>query len=62
MRFSIDLVMLDKNSVLVGIRRNVRPWRAVFCAAGTKAVIETNVNEMDVLPGSRLELRSMDSI
>ena len=58
MRFSIDLVMLNKNYVVVGIRRSVRPWRAVICEAGTVVVIETNVNELDLLLGTRLELSS----
>jgi len=59
MRFSIDLVMLNKNYVVVGIRRSVRPWRAVICEAGTVVVIETNVNELNLLPGAGLVLRSV---
>ena len=58
MRFSIDLIMLNKYDVIVGIRRNVRPWRAVICQAGTVAIIETNVNELDLQLGAGLELRS----
>ena len=59
MRFSIDLLMLNKDYVVVGIRRNVRPWRAVICKAGTVAIIETNVSELDLQPGAILELKSV---
>jgi len=59
MRFSIDLLMLNKDHVVVGIRRNVRPWRAVVCQAGTVTIIETVVNELDLLPGVGPELRSV---
>ena len=57
MRFAIDVLSLDEDNVVVGVRRNVRPWRAVMCPAGTHRVIETNVNEVDVLPGMILEIR-----
>ena len=51
--------MLNKDHVVVGIRRNVRPWRAVVCQAGTVTIIETVVNELDLLPGVGPELRSV---
>jgi uncharacterized protein len=30
MRFPIDVVFLDRDGVVVGIRHNVAPWRAAF--------------------------------
>jgi len=41
MRFPIDLVMLDEDMEVVGIRSHVQPWRIILCAQGTKSVIET---------------------
>ena len=42
MRFSIDLVMLDDDMKVVGIRKQVQPWRIVLCVYRTKSVIETS--------------------
>ena len=39
MRFSIDVVFLDKNLHVLKVESHVRPWRAVGCR-GAKAVIE----------------------
>lgn len=54
MRFPIDLIMLGHDDSVIGVRRSVRPWRAVFCEPGTKKVIETSVGELDVELGRRI--------
>lgn len=54
MRFSIDVFMLDVDFVVLGIRRHVRPWRAVICQRGTTQVIEVNPDSVDVAIGCRL--------
>jgi uncharacterized membrane protein (UPF0127 family) len=44
MRFPIDVVFLDRNGVVVGIRHEVRPWRAAF-ARGGRSVLELSAGE-----------------
>ena len=56
MRFPIDVVMLDLDGNVLGTKNNVRPWRLVFCAAGTRAVLETNVGATALPVGSRLNV------
>jgi len=56
---TIELLMLNKDYMVVSIQRNVPPWRAVICQVETVAVLETNVNELDILPGVGLDLRSV---
>src|SRR6056297_676843 len=55
MRFAIDVIMLDKQNVVVGIRQNVKPWRVCFCHRSTTQVIETRAGTIDLAPGTRLE-------
>ena len=39
MRFAIDVVFLDRNDTVVGIERELRPWRTAR-RRGAKAVLE----------------------
>jgi len=39
-RFSLDLVMLDKTGRVLAVRRAIRPWRVVFAPRHTHAVLE----------------------
>jgi len=56
MRFPIDVVMLDRQGMVLGVRRNMRPWRILFCVSGTYQVIETAADSVDVEPGQVLEV------
>ena len=40
MRFSIDVVYLDKDNTVLGIVEDMKPWRFSFAPKGTKAVLE----------------------
>ena len=54
MRFPIDVVMLDANLLVLSHRRNVRPWRLVFCPKKTSSVIETGVDALPEMTGKYL--------
>lgn len=58
MRFPIDAVFLDRDLVVVGTERSLRPWR-VAGRRGARAVLELAAGECErlgVRTGSRLEL------
>lgn len=54
-RFPIDVVMLDRQGMVLGVRRRLRPWRVLLCVSGTYQVIETAVGAIDVESGEVLE-------
>lgn len=56
MRFPIDVWMLDKNGFVLGVRRNLRPWRVAVCVRGTKQIIETNVDAIDLPVGALVQI------
>ena len=58
MRFPIDVVMIDANLVVLEHRRNIKPWRLVFCPKRTSSVIETQVDALPDLAGKHVALRS----
>ena len=57
MRFPIDVIMLDANQIVLEHRRNIQPWRFVFCPKNTTSVIETKVDALVETAGKRLALR-----
>ncbi len=54
MRFPIDVIMLDAENVVLGHRRNIQPWRLVFCPKQTFGVIETRVDALTGMVGKRV--------
>ena len=58
MRFPIDVIMLDQSNAVIAIRRNVRPWRLLFCNSQTMRIIETNVSALTIALGTRLQIDS----
>jgi len=58
MRFPIDLIMLDGDMKVVGIRKQVQPWRIVMCAQGTKSVIETAGGSTPWIVGQKVTIVS----
>lgn len=61
LRFAIDVVMLDRNGVILDVRRGVRPWRVVFAARGTDSVLEVPAGGAEVAIGSALRLERTGS-
>jgi uncharacterized membrane protein (UPF0127 family) len=57
MRFPIDVLMLDADNVVLEHRRNIQPWRFVFCPKETTSVIETKVNALIEMTGARVALQ-----
>ena len=58
MRFPIDAVWLDRNLVVVGVTRDIAPWRTA-AQRGARAVLELPAGEAAALglePGDRLFL------
>jgi uncharacterized membrane protein (UPF0127 family) len=59
MRFPLDVVFCDRDLVVVGVERNVRPWRAAG-RKGAKVVVELAAGAAaGVEPGDRLFLDTM---
>ncbi len=56
MRFPIDVWMLDEYGIVLGVRRNLRPWRVAVCVRSTKQIIETNVDAIDLPVGARVQI------
>jgi uncharacterized membrane protein (UPF0127 family) len=58
MRFAIDVVFLDGDFTVLGVRENVKPWRAAG-RRGARAVLELAAGEAagrGIRPGDRLSL------
>ena len=58
MRFSIDVVMLDEQLNVLGVRKNVKPWRMVLCAKQTTSVIEVTHGAKLPTVGQKFEVLS----
>lgn len=57
MRFPIDIIMLDKDNRVLGHRRNIKPWKLVFCVKRTASVLETRVDALPELVGNSVLLK-----
>ncbi|MAI31333.1 MAG: DUF192 domain-containing protein [Rubripirellula sp.] len=57
MRFPIDVIMLDDEQLVLEHRRNIQPWRFVFCPKRTSSVIETRVDAVVDLTGKHVAWR-----
>ena len=55
MRFPIDVVMLDRHGMVLGVRRRLAPWRILCCLKGTYQVVEAAVDSVDIESGQLLE-------
>jgi hypothetical protein len=61
MRFPIDAVFCDRNLVVVGVERGLRPWRTAG-RRGAKVVVELAAGAaVGIEPGDRLALDTMGS-
>ena len=59
MRFPIDAVFCDGDLVVVGVERNLQPWKTA-ARKGAKVVVELPVGGADgVEPGDRLTLATI---
>ena len=60
MRFPIDAVFCDRDLVVVGVERNLQPWKTA-ARKGAKIVVELPVGGADGLePGDRLMLATIE--
>ena len=57
-RFSMDLLFLDRKGTVLAVRQNLRPWRFAMGPRNTHAVVETLPGAADVQPGEALRLRT----
>jgi len=55
MRFPIDVIMLDQERVVVDVRKNLKPWRTLFCHRSTTQILETHAGSLDLSSGTRLD-------
>lgn len=58
MKFSIDLVYIDRKNVVRKVCRNVRPWRLSACLTA-HSIIELPVGTIDrshTAPGDQIEI------
>ena len=46
MRFPIDVVMLDRDGVVLAVHRWVKPWRMLSGPRGTRAVLEVTAGTL----------------
>ncbi len=61
MRFPLDVVFCDRDLVVLGVERDLKPWRTA-ARKGAKVVIELPVGgAQGVEPGDRLFLDTMDA-
>ena len=57
MRFSIDVIFIDKKNVIIHIIRKMKPWRFSLLYLKSKKVLELNSGSLgsDVIIGDQLE-------
>jgi hypothetical protein len=56
-RFAMHIIGIDINARVTSVHASVEPWRAVWCAAGTHAVLELPAHGASPLaPGAILRL------
>ncbi|MCC9655005.1 DUF192 domain-containing protein [Rhodopirellula halodulae] len=60
MRFPIDVVMLDERRKIVAVRRNVQPWRLLFCERKTHSVIEVTSADAGWTVGHQVDVIDFD--
>jgi uncharacterized membrane protein (UPF0127 family) len=61
MRFPLDVLFCDRDLVVVGVERNLRPWRTAR-RRGAKVVVELAAGAAaGVEPGDRLFLGTMEA-
>jgi uncharacterized protein len=61
MRFTIDVIYIDRNNTIVRIRRGLRPWRVTAPVKGAASVIEFLAGTAAVKSseqGDQLEIKS----
>lgn len=55
MRIPIDVHFLDKNDVVIGVTKNVRPWRVAMAPKNTCSVVETGCGTIEIPMNTRIE-------
>ena len=62
MRFAIDVAFLDRSGVVVAVRTNLRPWRAVGAVDGAFASLELPAGTCDLKVGERLVVEGAEPL
>lgn len=57
MSFPIDVIMLDREGMVIDIRHHLKPWRLYVCARGTRTVVETATGAVELSIGDSLQVR-----
>ena len=60
-RFSVDLICLDRTGRIVEIRRHLSPWRMAKGAKGTYAILETPRDVVQAAAGEYLLAESVEA-
>ncbi len=61
MRFAIDVLYVNKDDMIVGIDRDLKPWRFGHFYKGVKYVVEmSSGGAKDCQVGDRIERKSLD--
>jgi len=63
MRFSIDVIYLDKNYQIIKLVKNLKPWRGISRCGGAYGVIETangTIDSYGYIVGDKLIIKTMD--
>ncbi len=55
-RFSLDVLFLDRTGTVLAVRRNLRPWRLALGPRNSHAVVEILPGSADVQSGEILRL------
>ncbi len=57
MRFTIDIVFLDKKNKILAVREKVKPWRVVLPVKNTQSILEipSNIPHSNIYTGNELE-------
>ena len=62
MCFPIDVLLLDRQGVVVAVRRAVQPWRLVWPVRDSYATLEVPANSATVGVGVALRLEAADDV
>jgi uncharacterized membrane protein (UPF0127 family) len=59
-RFPIDMVLLDRQAKVIGLRLHVRPWQIIWPVKGTHAILELPAGAAFVDEGDVLRLAPLE--
>lgn len=60
MRTTIDVFFIDQAGKVIGVKKNVRPWRVALAPQGTASVLEVPAGTLELGQGTLIEQRPKD--